>query len=235
MTGQDMDNDQAKADGSVANTPGSNGNGASGGSFDASKLQATLEKLSSKLEEVDARSRALQGDKDRSVTKTSKELEILKKQFAEIEKLTKGGLDLDAAVEEYDFRATVRDLKSQLGQATSVSTPPVGNGESGTADVAKVFEQFGLDPKDPRVLVEMQKSHKDPDALELAAYKLSKSLATAPNPTPSQNPAMQDGGAAHENVSDKIARLQLLQKTPTKNVAAIKKLVAELDAANWGG
>jgi hypothetical protein len=233
MPVQDMDNDQASTDQNAANVPSSDGNGASGGSFDASKLQAVFEKLATKLEEVDARTRALQGDKDRAVTKTNKEVETLAKQFAEIEKLVKGGMDVNAAVDEYSFRETVKELKSQLGNATSVSAPPVGNGEGRTMEVAKVFTELGLDLKDPRVLVEMQKSYKDPDALELAAYRLSKVIASAPNPTFSQSPALT-GASAKTDVTSKIARLQELQKRPTLYRDEISRLTKELDAVNWG-
>ena len=70
----------------------------------AAKLQSTLDTLTKKLDEVDTRSRTLQSEKDRGVTKTRKEVEELKRQIAEYERLKGSGLEVDAAVEEVTFR-----------------------------------------------------------------------------------------------------------------------------------
>jgi hypothetical protein len=237
MTQNDLDNGSTPDGTPVSpNTGGSQAQNASGGSFDAGKLQATLEKLATKLEEVDARSRSLQGEKDRGVAKTSKELETLKRQFAEIEKLTKGGLGLDEAVEELDFRETVKQLKTQIGQINPVPAQSEGNGQSGAVDTAKVFgELFGADSlKDPALAPLLAKQYRNIEEAQAAAYKYHFEVSRQPNPTTSQSPSLA-GTSVKTDVAAKIMRLQELQKRPTLYRDEINRLTKELDAVNWGG
>jgi hypothetical protein len=229
MADNDMDNGSTLEGTPTSPTAGgSQGQGASSSSFDAAKLQATLEALTKKVEEADARSRSLQGDKDRGVAKTRKEVDALKAQFAEIEKLTRDGMALDDAVEEYDFRSTVRELKTQLANLIPAPNPTAGSGTVEAANVAKVFADYGLDLKDPRVLEVAQRGYKDPDALELAAFKLSKSLAASPTPNPAQNPAGNVQQPSSNNIADVInAYEQELKAIPRGQTMAVSNLKAK--------
>jgi hypothetical protein len=220
MTQNDLDNGSTPDGTPVSpNIGSSQTQNASGGSFDAGKLQATLEKLATKLEEVDARSRSLQGEKDRGVAKTGKE----------IEKLTKGGLGLDEAVEEFDFRETVKQLKTQIGQINPVPAQSEGNGQSGAVDTAKVFgELFGADSlKDPALAPLLAKQYKNVEEAQAAAYKHHFEVSP-------QSPSLA-GTSVKLDVAAKVARLQELQKRPTLNRDEITRLTKELDAVNWGG
>ncbi len=149
MTDNDLDSGQAVGTTQTTNSGGSKGNGDSSGSIDAAKLQSTIEALTRKLDEVDARSKALQGDKDRGVNQTKDEVKELKRKIAEIEKLKKTGLDEDGAIEEHSFREDIRAVKDQLTKLTSTQTQTAGNGEGSADDVARLFEKYGVPINDP--------------------------------------------------------------------------------------
>lgn len=145
----ELDSGQSGGTNQDTNSGGSKGNGDSSGSFDAAKLQSTIESLSRKLDEVDARSKALQGDKDRGVSQTKDEVKELKRKIAEIEKLKKNGLDEDGAIEEHSFREDIRAVKEQLSKLTSTQAQVTGNGPSLAEEQAQVFAEYKVDPNDP--------------------------------------------------------------------------------------
>jgi hypothetical protein len=161
------------------NQPSSQNEGGKPGSFDAKALQTAIDSIAKKVEEIDARSKSLQGDKDRSVVKTNKEVEELKRKFAEIEKFRKAGYDDDTAFEESDFRDAVRALKNQIA---TVSQAPAGNG---VVDVAKVIAETGLDAQDPEVVASGIAGKQYASVLEAenAALRLKLQKATKPQPS----------------------------------------------------
>ena len=234
MTGNDLDSNPTAGTEAAPPADGSQGTGDSKGSFDATKLQTAIEAMARKLEEVDARSRALQSDKDRGVTKATKELADLKRQFAEIEKLKGSGLELDDAVEEFDFRETVRQLKDQIGKLNPASPQTAGNGASGAVDVAQVLQQYQLDPKDAYVASQMQgKTFANQTDAELFAARVFRDKTLSPNPNPAQAPSTPASSAGGNNAESLISRLQDLQKFPTKNKAEINELYKTLEARGW--
>ena len=180
MTENQMDS------GDPVGTPNQQGSD-SKGSEEAAKLSLVLESLTKRLDEIDGRTKALQGEKDRGVNKTRKEVEQLKQQMAEIEKLKKAGYGEDEAFEELSFRKEISDVKEALKSFGSVQTQTAGNGESAGVDVAKVFGERGLDLKDPQVALEANKKYASPQEAELAAYKLRDRLAATPTHNPAQD------------------------------------------------
>lgn len=183
MASNDLDSNHTEGTPASPNTGSSAESGDSGGSFDASKLQTTIEALTKRLDEVDSRSKALQGDKDRGITKTKSEVEELKRKFAEIEKLKKTGLDEDAAFHEFSFREEVTSLREQLSKLNSAQPSTAGNGAGAVVDKAKVIAEYGLDGNDPEVIAELiSKNLNSPLEAENAALKLAYRRA---KPTPS--------------------------------------------------
>lgn len=175
--------------------------------------------------------RAVQGDIDRAQTD-------FKRTMAEYDKLVKKGMSHDEAVSELENKQKETNVLAELQKQISDLAKRVegqGRPDAASQKVVEAFGQFDLDLKDPRVLVEMQKPYDSADAMELAAFKLSKSMKQTPQPTPSQNPAPTGGDGKRETASEKIARLTELQKEPSRNRTEINKLVKELDASNWGG
>lgn len=231
MALNDLDSSQTDGTPASPNTGGSAGNGDSGGSFDASKLQTTIEALTKRLDEVDSRSKALQSDKDRGITKTKSEVEELKRKFAEIEKLKKSGLDEDTAFEELSFRDEIRAVREQLKSLSPAQPSTAGNGAGAVADKAKVIADYGLDGNDPEVIAEIVgKNFNSQLEAENAALKLAYRRA---KPTPSSvaaSTAVVGSTPQIQNEGELVTRLAQLQKEPTKNREAIKELEKKL---NW--
>ena len=175
MADNDLDSGQSAGTSASPNADGSQGKGDSSGSFDAAKLQSTIEALTRKLDEVDQRSKALQGDKDRGVDQARKEVSELKRKIAEIEKLKKAGLDEDGAIEEHAFREDIRAVKEQLSKLVPAQVESAGNGANPTDEAARLFKEYGVDANDPAATRFLSLKG---DALEAAvagyAFKQSK-------------------------------------------------------------
>ena len=235
MASNDMDSDPNAGTPSSPKGGSSDEKGDSSGSFDAQKLQTTLETLTKRLEEVDARSKALQGDKDRGIAKTQNEVDELKRKFAEIEKLKKSGYDDDAAFEELGFREEVRSVKEQLSNLKSAPAQTAGNGDSQVVDAAKVIKDYGLDGNDPEVVEKVLKGeYKTPMEAELAALKLAYRRATSAPPSAGAAPTLQgEAPKLSPETNTLIDRLKVLQKTPTQNREEIISLKTELDKRGW--
>lgn len=167
--------DSTQTEGTQGSQPKGSGVSGSGGSFDPAKLQEAFDSLSKRLEEIDQRTRSLQGDKDRAVNKTRAELEAVKKQLAEIDRLKKLGLSEDEAMEEFAYRQS----RNQQPQ-TSVL---VGNE---AVKVEEVIEEYGLDITNPEVKLAFEKKFKSREEAELTAARL---LKPKPTPTQAQAPA----------------------------------------------
>lgn len=181
----EMDSDQTDGTPSIPSGGSSSGQGDSGGSFDAKSLQASFEALTKRLDEVDARSKALQGDKDRAVTKTKADVDELKRKFAEVEKMKKSGLDEDAAFEEVSFREEVRAVRDQLSKLNPAQPQPAGNGEGKAVNAAEVIKKYALDGSDPEVIERIfRQDFSSPQELELAALKIAYQRAKPNEPNP---------------------------------------------------
>jgi len=225
-----VDSGQSNGTPASPNAGGSVGNGDSNGSNDASKLQSTIEALTKKLDEVDARSKALQSDKDRGVNKTKEEVTELKRKIAEIEKLKKAGLDEDGAIEELSFRDEIRAVRQQLSQLNPTPTQPAGNGNGQAVDKAKTLQEYGLSENDPDVATELSgKVFNTALELENAALKIAYKRANKPQPDNSAAPAYQSGTPNTPPNEDKIySELAELSKNYTANKSKIEALQARL-------
>lgn len=216
--------------GEAVGTPNQQGSD-SKGSEDAAKLSSVLESLTKRLDEIDGRTKALQGEKDRGVNKTKKEVEQLKQQMAEIEKLKKAGFGEDEAFEELSFRKDLSEVKEALKNFGSAQTQTAGNGEGAGVDTAKVFGERGLDLKDPQVAMEASKKYASPEQAELAAYKLRDRLAATPNPTAAQSASLQGQAQQGKPDIDSLANEQsMLMKNPTKHYARLAEIQKEMAA-----
>jgi len=171
-----------------APTPaGSQGQGVQPGSGDVAKLQQTLDAITSHLKELDARTKSLQGDKDRGVNATRKEVADLKRQIAEVEKLRGTGLDPEQAIEEFAFREDIREIKERLNTLNEVPAQPAGNGPIGVAEATRLVTKYGVDPKEPDVAAALNSG----GDVEGKLAKLAFAKINAPSPTPAQQPVVQ--------------------------------------------
>ncbi len=189
------DSDLTNGTSSSPNGEGSLGKGDSSGSVDALKLQSTLDALTKKLEEVDARSKALQSEKDRGITKTKSEVDDLKRKIAEIEKLKKSGLDEDGAIEEFSFREEIRSVREQLSKLNQAQPVTAGNSEKLVEEVQGVFNEFGVDPNDPEAvsLLSLQGAELVKAVGKLALKRASKPVDSSEAPSLSGNPPPPSG------------------------------------------
>jgi hypothetical protein len=191
MADNDLDSGQASGTAGSPASQSSSGEGGSSSSFDAGKLQSLIEGFGRRMDEIDARTKSLQGDKDRAVVKTKKEVEELKAKIAEYEKLKSKGLAPDDALEEMDFRSTVRQLQEQLGRLGSVSTQAAGNGASGADTTAKaVLEELKLDANSAEVISILGKGY-NAEKQELELRRLAMRSTTQPQPSAAESAAIQ--------------------------------------------
>lgn len=221
---QTNDLDSGNSNG-TAGTPtpvSSEGKSDSSSSFDASKLQSAFDALTRKLDEVDARTKSLQGDKDRAVNKTKSEVDDLKRKIAEIEKLEKSGLDRDTALDEFSFREVVRDLKDQLGKLNPALPQPAGNSAGTAADAAKVLSEFQLDGNDPEVVAQVLSKVTEVEQVRAAA-QLALKRANPNQPSPAAAGTLVGKPAPPPNVEE-------LTKDYKKDMIAARGKPSELRA-----
>lgn len=236
MSDETLDGSQA-LEGTPAspNAGGSQGNGVSGGSS-AGQPQTDVEALNRKLGEMEKQLRSLQGDKDRSVNQTKKEVEELKRQFAEISKLQSKGLELDDAIEEYQLREDIRQLRSQLQSGKTAQPSPAGNGNGLAVDKAKTLQQYGLSENDADVAAELGgKDFTNPLELENAALRIAFKRANKPLPDASAASSINTGrvvsGMGDDQANALLGEMAQLYKEPTKNAARIQLITKQLKEA----
>ena len=197
--------DGGNANGGTPAQPNAGGSQGQGDSNSSSASQTqSLEAVLSRLDELDKRTRALQGEKDRGVSKTQKDVEELKNKIAQIDKLTKRGMSQDEAFEYISERDALLEAAELLRSQKSVSaqTSPVGNGAGMAVDKAKILAQYGLNENDPDVQHALQ-SESDVEKVALrVAFKRSQK-----QPDPAAAPATSTSTQA-TNQSDLMAQYQ---------------------------
>lgn len=232
MAQNDLDSNPNGGTSPAPTGEGSTGKGDSGGSFDAVELKSAIEALTKRLDEVDARSKSLQGDKDRAVTKTKNEVDELKRKIAEIEKLKKSGLNEEEALHELSFREEVRSIREQIGNLNQAQPSTTGNGNGLSVDAAKVISEYGLDGNDPDVITNiLSKKFDDERDLKFAAldlaYRRTKnapSAAAAP-PATGTTPKVEPLDVLRKEYQTK---LEALQKEGRPNPAQIADLKSQM-------
>ena len=175
---------EVQMDGGSADGTDTNANGVASGnqsvqqpSFDAAKLQSSIDALIGKVGELEARTNGLQSVKD----KTTSEVSGLKARIAEYEQL-KEKLGPDGAIDQMELRQTLAEIKAQL--SGSVPAQPAGSGASETFNVAQAVEDLQVRQLDAN----------DPDFIKLLKKGLSKEtfneyIANKTRPQPAATPS----------------------------------------------
>jgi hypothetical protein len=203
---------------------------------DATKLLASLEsKFVERFTNLEKQITGLGGVQSR----IDQSQNAFQAQLARYNQLTEKGFKPEEAITEMqrvDADAQWRQsLESKLNQLAAAL------GSGGTAPgaqqmVAKVFEQYQLDPKDPYVASQLQgKSFANETEAELFAARVFRDKALSPNPNLAQQSSTPGAASGSNDVQAKIERLTELQRTPTRNRDEILRLTAELESVNWGG
>lgn len=211
--------DSTQTDGTQGSQPAGSSASGSGGSFDPSELKAVIDSLSSTVKEIDARTRSLQGDKDRGISKLTKEIEDAKNRLAAVERLKKLGLTEDEAVLELASR--------QASSNQPVTPAPVGNE---TVKVDEIIGEYGLDMTNPEVKIAFEgRQFKSREEAELTAARL---LKPKPKPTNAQMPAQPASPTSVTGDADSlIVKYNELAKKPSVNfqeMQGIKKRLQEM-------
>lgn len=185
-----------------------------------------LSDFGGKIELIQKELRGLQGRQD-------KQDSAFKTQMAEYDKLIKRGMSHDEAVDALENKqresSTLADLQKKYDDLAKRLEG--GQPKSATQEVVTAFEQFGLDLKDPRVIIEMQKPYANMADALLAAFTLKQSMSSTPNPNPAQAPAPAGGDAARVDAQALIAESEALMSNPSKNYERIMKIQEELQRA----
>lgn len=187
-----------------------------------------LVELGGKYAALEKELRGLQGRQDKSEN-------AFKSQFAEYDKLIKKGMSHDEAVEtlenKHNETSTLTELQKQVADLAA-HIKGNGNAQSASQEVVQAFADLGLDPKDPAVIIEMQK-YKGVDDAVAGAYKFKKSMSQAPTPTQAQAPASPSAPTA-VNVSALQEELYGLVRTPTAK-GAMTRIIEIQDALKKAG
>jgi hypothetical protein len=233
MAENDLDGGNPAGTAGSPTSQSSSGGSDSNSSFDAGKLQSLIEGFGKRIDEIDSRTKSLQGDKDRAVVKTKKEVEELKAKIAEYEKLKSKGLAPDEALDEMDFRSTVRQLQDQLGKLGSVPAQSAGNGAGGADATARVLQAAQLDANTPEVLDLIRQFGNDPVTLAVRAGELRAKAANKPTPdaASSPTPSAPPSSSQAVDVSALSAEYSRLVKEPGKNWQRIKEIEEKLNKA----
>lgn len=205
-----------------------------------SDADATVSKIQAKiLEQVGATIEEMVERKFKSTTD---------KRFSKLEKVA-GKLDLLAELEEQGVsipkevrsELRIRELEERLSQSSPQPAPSKVDGsieqKQAVAEAITELNKYNLSSNDPAFLDLLRGQYPSKEAFDakVQRYILGK---VAPQQPPSPADLVQSpsaAGSTGKNVQAKIARLQALQREPTKNRAEIKQLTEELDAVNWEG
>lgn len=171
----------------------------------ADQLLNLLEsRFSSKFENLTKELRGLQSRQDKAENS-------FQERLAKLDQLQGQGLSREQALAKMEAEdADVswrKNLEQKLDQVVS-QLGGAGTLAGSQQKVADVFANVGLDPKDPRVAPFLVKEYQSPEAMELAAYRLHKELASTPNPTPAQNASLQGSAVQASNKEALMAEYQ---------------------------
>ena len=167
--------------------------------IDAAKLQADLESLTQSVAGLSKAVSTMQSGKDRAVKDVRQEVGELRTLFGDYEKL-KERFGADGAMEQLELRQTLSDIQGQLSKLSgSPSTQSLDTGAGGAVNAAKTFAELGLDLKNSFVVDALGKQYASAEDAELAAYRLQRQIQQSPNPSDTQDPAIQ-GNASKLNV-----------------------------------
>ena len=200
MAEQQVDGGSAEGTATGANGSASGNQSDKQPSFDAAKLQQTLDALNSNVTTLQARVDGLQGKKD-------KQISGLEGKIAEYETLVEKLGSKEGALQQLALQDQLAQMSDTLNELKgSASTPTPGNGQGGAVNATQAFAEMELDFKDPRVQTALTKSYSNQDEAELAAFKLRKQLQSAPAPTPAQGASLQGKPPVAENVEAMTAK-----------------------------
>jgi hypothetical protein len=129
-----------------------------------------------------------------------------------------------------DFRKAV----FEIAQSLRGGAQPTGTGNAQGVDVAPVFAEYGLDPKDPFVAGKLAGiTFASKEQAELAAGRILKEKTLAPPTNLSQQSATPGGGEPVKPIDSDalLVEKKALMKNPTSNYARLQEINQALSTA----
>ena len=184
MANENLESGQAEGSEGTTNSDASQGSGDKQAStFSAEQV---LEQLRETIKEEVGK--ATQSTKDKRFSEIEKKLGDFQPVLERFKDLVTPE-QLKQIQKDLEFE----DLKQRVYGEKQTSEPvSAGNTQAPAVDAAKLFDEMGLDRKDPlvnTVLAGLQ--GKDKDAVELAGYRLANKIQSSPAPTPAQGASLQ--------------------------------------------
>ena len=204
MAENQVDGGQTEGTTQDANAGASSGTGVQQPSFDAAKLQESLDALNNGFKTLEARVNGLQGTKD-------KEISGLKGKIAEYEQLKERLGSSESAMEQLELRDQLAQMNAALTKLTgSVSTQTPGTGASGAGELAQVIADNQLDANDPEVTKILADYKGLRAATELG--KLAASRASKPPASPAASTSMTGGSTSVVETNVEVLTAEFKQK-----------------------
>ena len=192
---------------------------------------------------VDDALKPIKGEISGIYSRQDKDRNAFSEFMAEFKKQKAKGLDDDAAetaansVLEKQKKEQKRDeLLELVAKKLGLDSPsPVGNGNGGTVDMAKVVSDYGLKADDPDVIAAFgNRSFTDEKDARLATLEFAYKKATKPQPSDADKATSISAPLSTQlsvtDVNERIAKLNSYYKAPTKYAKEIAQLEKELDA-----
>ena len=155
-------------------------------------LKSLQESLQTFQDEIRGQLKALQSDKDKRIPKLEGSLADL---MSEITRLKGKGFSDEEAVNEVEFRQSVKELAQKM-KGIEQSAQPTGTGTSGAAQEAQqIVNELKLDTSDPDVLAVLAGKYRNYDHLRAEAALLVARKATKPTPSSASSPPIPGGTA----------------------------------------
>jgi hypothetical protein len=155
---------------------------------DADTLSKLLDaKLSEALKPLYGEIRGVQGVADKTAKAQREFVEEYEKQKASGKNNAEATAAATSTLDERKKAAQREGLLDLIAEKLGVlPNQPAGNGAGGAVDVAEVATKFGLNPKDPEVIVGLlTKKYDTPESAELAVRRFADKQAGKPQPSES--------------------------------------------------
>jgi hypothetical protein len=168
-----------------------------------------------------------QSTKDKRIAQLEKRLGM-----SDLAELEEQGVQIPENV-KLEYR--LRNLETQRPAPESQAPTSQGSGASlTTQDVSEVVKQYQLDANSPEVLEALRGTYRNRDHFEATLAKVALARVNRPQPSAAESAApVTESSAPTKDTASMIARLNELQKFPSKNRAEIAKLSTELEARGW--
>lgn len=230
MAEEQVDGGQPDGTTQAASAGASSQGGVQQPSLDVAELQKTFDAFGKQIETLTARVNGLQGEKDKRISG-------LEGKIVEYESLVERLGSKESALAQMQLQEQLASMNQALQELKgSASTLSPGTAQGGAVNAAQAFVEMGLDLKDPRVAVALNKQYPNEDAAIAAAYKLSKQIQSGPAPSEAQGAALQGKTPAPNDVealTDEYKKNMLAARGNERELTRIREEAIKQGVPVW--